>query len=251
MRFYLIVLLLILATTFCAAQIVGTRVSMKASDGKMYTGDIRQVQGNQYRVRYDGVNFEAWLTADQFTLMNANNSTGDVGSKVTFIAADGKAYTGLVKEVRGNKYRIKYEGIEFETWLERNQFQIADAGHPTENTPAAITTASLTATHQVHRNGAWEVGDKVEVQDMYNNNKWEDATIYLVLQDWNPVRYRARLDNPAGHSITELLLVYSQIRVRGWQPTMKFNVSSRVDVNYADGTPRGRGTVLQIIDGNR
>lgn len=43
------------------------------------------------------------------------------GSKVTFTAADGNVYTGTVKRVSGDRYRVKYDGYNSETWLYRDQ----------------------------------------------------------------------------------------------------------------------------------
>ena len=35
-----------------------------------------------------------------------------IGSKVTFTAIDGKTYTGTVKEINNNQYKIKYDGVD-------------------------------------------------------------------------------------------------------------------------------------------
>lgn len=53
-----------------------------------------------------------------------------VGSKVSLVATDGKTYTGVITEVQGEKYKIKYDGFDFEAWLASNQFTV------TENPPA-------------------------------------------------------------------------------------------------------------------
>ncbi|MCY7291387.1 MAG: hypothetical protein LH615_04315 [Ferruginibacter sp.] len=39
--------------------------------GKNYTGTITAVQDNKYFVKYDGVNFSAWLTPNQFSVASA------------------------------------------------------------------------------------------------------------------------------------------------------------------------------------
>lgn len=102
--------------------------------------------------------------------------------------------------------------------------------------------------HMVQQN--WKVGDKVLVQDMYNNYKWEDATITIVHADWNPVQYVAELDDPAGHAITRLLLRADQVRGKN-VVAAKFELNARVDVYYADGGPKARGTVIAVLAGNR
>src|SRR6476469_9770198 len=61
-----------------------------------------------------------------------------VGSKVSFIAADGKTYTGSVKEISANTYKIKYDGVDFEAWLTRDQFTLTE--------PASVIPNSVSAT---------------------------------------------------------------------------------------------------------
>lgn len=61
-----------------AAQQVGSKVSLVATDGKTYTGVITEVQGEKYKIKYDGFDFDAWLTSTQFTVTEnppANNQT--------------------------------------------------------------------------------------------------------------------------------------------------------------------------------
>ncbi|MHB1177324.1 MAG: hypothetical protein ACYCZO_03240 [Daejeonella sp.] len=48
---------------------MGSKVSFAAGDGKSYTGTITQIQGEKYKIKYDGVDFEAWLLNDQFTVI--------------------------------------------------------------------------------------------------------------------------------------------------------------------------------------
>ena len=49
-----------------------------------------------------------------------------IGSKVSFTAVDGKYYTGSVTEVHGDKYKIKYDGFDFEAWLGSDQFKVVN-----------------------------------------------------------------------------------------------------------------------------
>jgi hypothetical protein len=155
-----------------------------------------------------------------------------VGTKVSFKTGDGKTYTGAITEIRDNRYKIKFDGTESSSWLTAGQFNIADG---TVATPQPDTAQK-----------AWKVGDKVEVQDMYNSFKWENATITQILTNWYPVKYKATLDEPAGHTVSELLLIATQIREKGTQSTIEFAVNSRVDVSNSDGTPKARGSIIKI-----
>ncbi len=56
------------------AQTVNSKVSMVGTDGKNYTGVITAIQADKYNVKYDGINFSAWLTANQFTVASAANA---------------------------------------------------------------------------------------------------------------------------------------------------------------------------------
>jgi hypothetical protein len=153
-----------------------------------------------------------------------------VGSKVSFTAVDGKAYTGTVTEIKEGQSKVKYDNYDFEAWLYNSTLTVMDTG----NQPQVP---------QRKTGGDWQVGDKVEVQDMYKNYTWEEATIKVVHADYNPKTYTASLDNPAGHAITDLLLTASQIRARGTRAAV-FAVGTHVDAFYNDHTPHGKATVI-------
>ena len=55
------------------AQTVGSKVSFKTVSGQICTGIITEVKPNQYKVKYDGYNFESWLTASQFQVVANTN----------------------------------------------------------------------------------------------------------------------------------------------------------------------------------
>lgn len=57
-----------------------------------------------------------------------------VGSKVSLVASDGKTYTGVIKEIDGEKYKIKYDGFDFDAWLTSSQFTVTE--NPTTNNAA-------------------------------------------------------------------------------------------------------------------
>src|SRR5579875_1768846 len=61
--------------TIIFSQSIGSKVSFKGVDGKTYTGSILQISNNQYLVKYEGYNFQAWLTSNQFTVVNTTSGT--------------------------------------------------------------------------------------------------------------------------------------------------------------------------------
>ncbi len=121
---------------FCAAflltqnllfsQSIGNSISVVAADGKTYTGVIKKITGDNYQVKYDGYKALYWLKANQFTVISTGGQQNNlIGEGVRFLSADGNTYTGIVKEAQGNKYLIKYDGYDFESWLTRDQFTLS------------------------------------------------------------------------------------------------------------------------------
>ena len=96
----------------------------------------------------------------------------------------------------------------------------------------------------------WQVGDKVQVKTS-SMEKWENASILRVLADYNPIMYKATLDNPAGYADATPLLRADQIRSINARPITNFAITSRVDVYYDGGTPPARATVIEIEEGAR
>ncbi len=86
-----------------------------------------------------------------------------IGSKVSFTAADGKVYTGIVKEIQADKYKIKYDGFDFEAWLDNNQFSVIN----TTSSPAYTSVVQPEATQ-------WNTANTPSAQDVtsiYNYGK--------------------------------------------------------------------------------
>ena len=165
-------------------------------------------------------------------LLSFFSTAQTVGTKVSFPGTDGKTYTGVIKEINGTQYKIKYDGFDFEAWVVRSQFTIIEPDTNNNN------NAPIKA-------GNWQVGDKVQVKT-YSMAKWENATILRVLTDRTPVMYKATLDNPAGYADATPLLAAEQIRSINAKPAINFPIKSRVDVALDDGRPKGRATVIEI-----
>jgi hypothetical protein len=56
------------------AQQVGSKVNLVGTDGKKYTGTITAIQGDKFKVKYDGYDFEPVAYRRQFTVMQCNHS---------------------------------------------------------------------------------------------------------------------------------------------------------------------------------
>lgn len=116
---------LLLTQTLLFSQTIGSKVSVLATDGKTYSGIIKNIDGDSYQIQYDGYASLYWLKANQFTLVTADSQENNlIGKSVHFPGTDGKKYTGIIREAKGNKYLIKYDGYDFESWLDRSQFEV-------------------------------------------------------------------------------------------------------------------------------
>lgn len=73
MKYIVVFLLLYLFTTSAIAQKIRSRVSLTAIDGKTYIGTITEIQEDKYKIKYDGVDFDAWLLSSQFKVIDIPN----------------------------------------------------------------------------------------------------------------------------------------------------------------------------------
>ena len=172
-------------------------------------------------------------------ILSINSFAQDVGARVSLADASGKKYTGTIEAIYNGKYKIKYDGYDFQAWLTSNQFTVIGAANNYQNQQT---------TQQ--QNGNWQVGDKVQVKT-YSMAKWENATILRVLTDRTPTMYKATLDNAAGYADATPLLAGNQVRSINAKPAINFSIKSRVDVTLDDGRPKGRATVIEIKSNGR
>lgn len=96
---------LLLMVAFCSAQAIQSKVSMKDAQGKEYTGVITAIDGEKYYVKYDGFDFSAWLTRDQFTVTSTANpaapNTATQKGRSRFDVKMTEAQAAAIPEVRG------------------------------------------------------------------------------------------------------------------------------------------------------
>lgn len=126
-----------------------------------------------------------------------------IGSKVSLTAVDGKNYTGVITDIQGGKYKVKYDGYDFDSWLTGSQFTVVNATPPIPNTQNRAT-------------GKFNVGDRVEV-DKAGIGSWEKGTI-MPFQKYDlkdGTTYRVRLDSHArnGMYLDGIEVEHQQIRL--------------------------------------
>ena len=83
--------------------IIGSKVSFTAVDGKTYTGTVTQIQGEQYKVKYDNVDFDAWLTAPQFRVVQTKITAGaKMANRTPPAQANAQKQTNRIAPVSGS-----------------------------------------------------------------------------------------------------------------------------------------------------
>jgi hypothetical protein len=169
MKLFLTLLASIAFCSFSFAQTIGSKVTFSAVDGKTYTGTIKNISNNQYKIKYDGVDFEAWLKRDQFKLLDNFNSKYSAGSKVEILWS-GSWYKGEVLEVNDNKYKIHYDGYgsAFDEWVTSERLR--KEGSTTSETSSSQTTSSENTSSG---NSKYKIGQHVEAW----NVDWYKATV--------------------------------------------------------------------------
>lgn len=89
----------------------------------------------------------------------------------------------------------------------------------------------------------WSVGDKVQIRTS-SMDKWDNATIYLVLTDRTPTQYKAKMDVMGKWSDDYPLVSASQIRSATAKAPTVYGYNTRVDLLYPDGSAHTRGYIL-------
>lgn len=124
-----------------------------------------------------------------------------IGSKVNMTDAAGKTYDGIITEIKDGKYKVKYDGYDFETWLLPEQFKLS-------NQNAAVNTQQPA--------GIFKTGDRVEC-DKAGIDTWELGTImpFLKYDLTDGKTYRVRLDAQArgGMYLEGIVVMIEKIRL--------------------------------------
>ena len=184
----LFISLLCIITTYITGQTIGTKVKMKATDGKEYTGVIKEIKGDKFRVKYDGVDFEAELLSTQFTVVTSNSgentgtqNTGTqntgykVGDKITAKDRVSNWLPAEIMEIGNGKYKVHYTGYTdyYDGWIPGDWVKPLNAKTPpTNNSNTGIQNNN---TNTGAQNTGYKVGDKITAKDKVNN--WLPAEI--------------------------------------------------------------------------
>lgn len=174
------------------------------------------------------------------TILYASSVAQTIGSKVSIVAVDGKTYSGLIKEIQGNKYKVRYEGYDFDAWLTANQFTVVNTDPP----------APVIQQKTANNNSKFKVGDRVEV-DKAAINSWEKGTIMPFLKNDldNGSTYRVRIDGMArnGMYLEGIEIPPNRIRLINappWEPEKTAVTVGKVTVD-TDNTLSADRPILQ------
>jgi len=110
----------------------------------------------------------------------------------------------------------------------------------------AILIGLLLGSSYVSPAQTFQVGDKVQVRSS-SMDKWDNATIFLVLTDRTPTAYKAKMDIMGKWSDDYPLLSANQVRlINNSTPAKRYAVNTRVDLLYPDGSAHTRGMITAI-----
>ncbi len=148
-------------------------------------------------------------------IIKANAFTQTVGSKVSLVAVDGKTYTGKITEIQGDKYKVKYDGFNFDSWLNAQQFQVVESTPPAPATnrevnrqPQKVAQGNSTSSNGklYFRTMSWysSYGSSLDLNWIFLGN---DGTFVRDPKNGvNPVNYAAELQNNADNIYKDLFI---------------------------------------------
>ena len=151
MKYLFFILTTFLFFNLSKAQTIGNKVSIKTGVGNTYTGVITAIQDNKYKIKYDGFEFDAWLTADQFTVTQgtstqpSNNNTNTTKQSTTFRVGDkvvardnvGNWLPAEILETDVTKgYKVHYIGYTdyYDAWVGNDRIKAAGTNKETVKT---------------------------------------------------------------------------------------------------------------------
>lgn len=184
------VLLLLTSANFLYAQTfrVGDKVDMYSTDGNYYAASVVEVNGSQYKIRFDAYDAsnDKWVQATNLV------RGGRVGEKIIVVSNNGTFY-GAITEVQNTKYKVKYDGYPDTYELTRSQFHFVNsnttATPPAQNAPANTNTKPNTTTTTTATNtttNGFGVGAKVQA---LQGSRWYAAVIKEIKNDKFLVKY--------------------------------------------------------------
>jgi hypothetical protein len=162
--FFLVAALCFFLPLFAQTFQTSETVDVLAVDGKVYKATVVAIEGDKYKVSYEGYpsTSAVWLTAPQL------QKPAMVGSAVEMYGVDGKWYKATVRVIKGEEYRLHFEGYDAtnDRWLKREQFRTVSpvAGNPPPLGKAQTSSTAPTVGSKVEIlwGGTWYKGSVVE-----------------------------------------------------------------------------------------
>jgi len=146
-----------------------------------------------------------------------------VGSKITFPGTDGRTYTGTITSMQAGRYNVKYDGFDFNAWLDRNQFTLL-GGETAENLIGAKISFPGTdgRTYTGTITGMQGTNYKVKYDD-YDFEAWITRQQFTVLDNGRANSYKTQMTQPVytapntGNAVTgNLSSIFAFGKQHGW-----------------------------------
>ena len=119
-----------------------------------------------------------------------------IGSKVTFPGTDGRTYNGTITSIQAGKYYVKYDGYDYNAWLDRNQFTLL-GGETAENLIGTKITfpgtdgKTYTGTITSMQGGNYKVK-----YDDFNFEAWITRPQFTILNETKQTNYETQTTRP-------------------------------------------------------
>ncbi len=197
----LLISLFCFVTTIVCGQAIGTKVKMKAADGKEYSGVIKGIEGDKYRVKYDGTEFDALLLSTQFTVITGNSgantgaqNTGTqnngykVGDKITAKDRVNNWLPAEIMEIGNGQYKVHYTGYTdyYDGFIPADWIKPLNAKTTATNNSTTVIQNN-NAVNTGTQNTGYKVGDKITAKDKVNI--WLPAEIMEIANGKYKVHY--------------------------------------------------------------
>jgi len=182
------------------------------------------------------------------TVIYSAVSSQTIGSKVTFPGTDGRTYIGTISSVQGGKYYIKYDGYDFNAWLDRNQFTLV-GGETAENLIGAKISFPGTDGRNYTGTITEMQGDNYKVKyDDYNFEAWITRRQFTIINNLPAKNNNTQVIQQANTQTTTagtgtLATIFSFGKQHGWASGVVENRFNNY-VNQLSGSERNKITAL-------
>ncbi|HSI64496.1 MAG TPA: hypothetical protein VLE43_15315 [Candidatus Saccharimonadia bacterium] len=108
--------------TVTSAFSVGEHVMAVWQGSSKYPGVVTEVRGDSYLIKWDDGDTPLWVTEDKINRMGSMQTAAfSVGEHVMAVWKGSSMYPGVIAEVRGDQYLIKWDDGDVPLWVSKDK----------------------------------------------------------------------------------------------------------------------------------